>query len=244
MESSGSRERFYEFYGSAPRASAGYFTWLHLLWSTNVRCDVESLVDCFAVITFNFSDFMAKAKELDAAADQVPFALSRALNQAVQNTRRVLTEVTWPSAMEIHNKGFIRRALRTKFSTKGDLRVSIFDDLHRANLAGHAYGDTKTPRGGHLAIPPKGLFARGASGIARGSRPRALIASTPKRALRITPKGIFIGAGGSLHLQYAFASSAQQPADVRFEDDFKTSMLNDVRTSFPAAMANAMATRR
>lgn len=195
-------------------------------------------------IRFNFDDFIKRAEALGAAADQVPYSLSRALNQAVQNTRRVLTEATWPSAMEIHNKGFIRRALRMKFSTKSDLRVSIYDDLHRANLAGHAYGGAKTPRGAHLAIPPKGLFARGASGIARGSRPRALVASTPKRALRITHKGIFIGEGGSLHLQYAFASSAQQPADVRFEEDFTTSMLNDVRTSFPAAMAGAMATRR
>jgi len=195
-------------------------------------------------ITFNFNDFIAKASELGAAADQVPYALSRTLNQAVKNTRRVLTEVTWPTAVEVHNKGFIGRALRTKFSTKGDLRVSIYDDLHRANLAGHAYGDTKTPRGSRLAIPPKGLFPRGASGISKDKRPRALIASTPKRALRITPRGIFVGAGGRLHLQYTFKGSATQPADVEFEEDFKDAMRNEVRTSFPKAIANAMATRK
>jgi len=196
------------------------------------------------MITFDFSDFLAKANELGAAADQVPYALSRSLNTAATNARRVLTDNTWPSAVEVHSRSFLTAALRVDYSTKSNLRVSIYDVLHRANLAGHAYGDTKTPRGAHLAIPPKGLFARGASGIARGSRPRALIASTPKRALRVTDRGIFIGAGGRLHLQYAFASSAQQPADVRFEEDFKTAMLNDVRTSFPAAMAQAMATRK
>ena len=195
-------------------------------------------------ITFNFSDFLAKANELGAAADQVPYALSRTFNTAVQNARRVLTEATWPSAVEVHNTGFIRRALRTKFSTKSDLRVLIYDDLHRANLAGHAYGDTKTPRGTHLAIPPKGLFPRGSSGIAKGNRPRALIAKTPKRALRITDRGIFIGEGGRLRLQYGFRSSANQPADVPFEDAFRDAMLNEVRTSFPAAIAQAMATRK
>jgi hypothetical protein len=195
-------------------------------------------------ITLNFDDFLAKANELGAAADQVPYALSRTLNTAVQNTRRVLTEVTWPSAVEVHNTGFIRRALRTKFSTKSDLRVSIYDDLHLANLAGHAYGDTKTPRGAHLAIPPKGLFQRGPSGIPKGMRPRALIAKTPKRALRITDRGIFIGAGGMLHMQYAFKSSATQPADVPFETAFKDAMLAEVRTSFPAAIAGAMKTRK
>ena len=195
-------------------------------------------------ITFNFDDFVAKANALGAAADQVPYALSRTMNTAVTNTRRVLTDVTWPTAVEVHNKGFIRRALRTKFSTKSDLRVSIFDDLHRANLAGHAYGDTKTPRGSRLAIPPKGLFPRSASGISKDKRPRALIANTPKRALRITPTGIFVGAGGRLHLQYSLKGSATQPADVPFESAFKDAMLNEVRTSFPKAMANAMATRK
>jgi hypothetical protein len=195
-------------------------------------------------ITFCFDDFLAKAKELDAAADQVPYAISRALNTAVQNTRRILADVTWPTAVEVHNPGFIRRALRTRFSTKTDLRVSIYDDLHRANLAGHAYGDTKTPRGAHLAIPRKGLFPRGSSGIAKGNRPHALIARTPKRALRITDRGIFIGEGGRLRLQYFFKSSARQPADVKFEEDFKESMVNEVRTSFPAAIAQAMKTRK
>lgn len=195
-------------------------------------------------ITFNFDDFLAKAADLGAAADQVPFAVSKAFNTALTNTRRVLTENTWPSAVEVHNKSFLTAALRVSYSNKTDLRGSIYDTLHRANLAGHAYGDTKTPRGTHLAIPPKGLFPRGSSGIAKGNRPRALIAKTPKRALRITPKGIFIGEGGRLHLQYAFKSSANQPADVKFEDDFKTAMLNEVRTSFPKAMAQAMQTRK
>jgi hypothetical protein len=196
------------------------------------------------MIVFNFDNFLTKAAELGAAADQVPYALSRAFNTALTNTRRVLTESTWPSAVEVHNKSFLTAALRVNYSNKSDLRGSIYDTLHRANLAGHAYGDTKTPRGIHLAIPPKGLFPRGASGISKGNRPRALIAKTPKRALRITPKGIFIGEGGRLHLQYGFKSSANQPADVRFEEDFKTSMLADVRTSFPKAMIEAMATRK
>ena len=195
-------------------------------------------------IQLNFDDFTRKAKELGMAQDQVPFALSKSLNRAAVNARRVLTETTWPTSVEVRNQGFMRAALSTIFSTKADLRIVIFDQLGRADLAGHAFGGTKMPRGSHLAIPPPGLFTRGARGIAKSDRPVAIISRTPRRALRITQKGIFVGRGGRLHLQYIFRSSAVQPADVPFEADFQYSILNDVRTSFPEEMAGAMLSRR
>jgi hypothetical protein len=195
-------------------------------------------------IQLKFDDFTRKAYDLGMAQDQVSFALSRALNNAAVNARRVLTEVTWPTSVDVHNPSFMRAALSTIFSTKSDLRVVIYDRLGRADLAGHAWGGTKLPRGRQLAIPLKGKFQRGSHGIPKGQRPRALIASTPKRALRITAKGIFIGAGGRLNLQYSFKSSATQPADVPFEASFQDAMLNDVRTTFPSAMASAMLSRR
>lgn len=197
-------------------------------------------------LRLNLTDFEAKAKALGGAQDQVQYALSRALNTAVQNARRVLVEDTWPQHVTQRNPSFIGRALRTQFSTKRDLRVEIYDDLGRAGLARHADGGTKTPRGRNLAIPPQGAVTAqlGTHGVRKALRPAAIIASTPKRALRVTPRGIFVGKGGRLHLMYALKPSAQQPKDVPFREDFEIAMRNDVRTSFPVAMAKAMSTRR
>jgi len=197
-------------------------------------------------LKFNLTDFEAKAKALGHAQDQVPYGLSLALNNAVKNAKRVLVEDTWPQHVTQRNPSFIGRALRMQFSTKRDLRIEIYDDLGRAGLARHADGGTKTPRGSHLAIPPQGAITaqRGTHGVRKALRPAAIIASTPKRALRVTPGGIFVGKGGRLNLMYAFKSSAQQPKDVPFREDFEIAMRNDVRTSFPAAMAKAMSSRR
>src|SRR5262249_19073469 len=138
---------------------------------------------------------------------------------------------------------FMGRALRVKFSSKRDLTVELYDSLGRAHLTLHAHGGVKGAQR-RLAIPPRGAVVRTAHGVEKGQRPRALIARTAKRALRITPQGIYVGKGGRLHLMYAFKQSARQPADVPFERDFAATMTRELRISFPAAVARAMRTRR
>ena len=192
-------------------------------------------------LQFNLSEFEKRARQLDGAIDQVPFALSLALNNAAANARTVLVQDTWPRAVTQRNAGFIGWALRRVFATKHHLRIEINDE--RANSRGHlklhAVGGTKTARK-RLAIPPKGTVVRTAKGVRASQKPAAIIANTPKRALRITAGGIFVGIGGRLVLKYLFRQSVQQPADVPFEEAFRDAMLNGVRTSFPAAMKKAM----
>lgn len=198
-------------------------------------------------LTLRLDDFERKARDLQAARDQVPFALSLAMNQAALKTREHLIEDTWPQHVTQRNATFIHRALRTEFSTKRDLAIAIYDDLGRAGLKLHADGGAKQPRHRALAIPPAGSRpreSRGARGVRKSLRPGAIIASTPKRALRITSKGLFVGQGGRLHLMYAFKPSAAQPADVPFRQDFARWFTAQVELLFPAAMAKAMSTRR
>jgi hypothetical protein len=193
-------------------------------------------------VVFDFSDFERKANELSAAADQIPYALSRSLNQAATDAQTVLIVQTWPKSVTVRNASFMRAALRRKNSTKHNLTVEIYDSLHRASLQKHAIGGTKSPKGAHFAIP-EGV-KRGSSGVRKSDRPSALIARTPKRSLRITPRGIFVGKGGRLTLKYALKSSTPQPADVPFYEDFRAAMLDGVRTSFPYWIKQAMKTRR
>jgi hypothetical protein len=194
-------------------------------------------------LRFDMSAFERKVREIDGAIDQLPYAIALTMNQAVTNARRVLVQNTWPSHVEQRNAAFIGRALRTKFASKHDLVVEIYDDLGRAHLKLHAGGGTKGARK-RLAIPPTGAVTRTSHGVRKADTPRSIIARTPKRALRITPRGIFVGEGGRLRLKYAFKAMASQPKDVPFYDDFQMVMEAELRTSFASAMARAMKGRR
>lgn len=197
-------------------------------------------------LKFDVAEFEKRAVALDGAIDQVPFALSLALNKAATNARQVLISDTWPRHVTQRNSGFIRWALRTVFATKASLRVEIYDQSpdHRGHLELHAKGGVKTGKRGRLAIPPKGSVTRTGRGVRASQRPAAIIARTPKEALRITPRGIFVGEGGRLVLKYLFRQSVQQPADVPFDDAFRDAIREDVRTSFPAALMRAMRGRK
>lgn len=195
-------------------------------------------------VKFDLHEFERKAIEISAAIDQVPFALSLSLNRAAVNARRVLVQSTWPRSVTVRNPGFISRALRTKFATKRDLRIEIYDDLHRAHLEKHARSGVKKPRGLRLAIPVKGRVTYTQHGVKKAQRPRALIDSTPKRALRITPKGIFVGQGGRLHLMYSFSPQAQIKHDVNFIEDFNDAIRQEIPRNFMPALVRAMKTRR
>lgn len=202
-------------------------------------------------IAFDASSFVREAQALGATLDQMPFIFSKVLNDAAFSTRQELIETTWPSAVEVHNSRFLGAALHINKATKGNLQVEIIDQLGRGNLALHAHGGTKQPRHRALAIPPVGRFSRGARGIAKTQRPAGIIAAAVPgkkagtyRALRIIEKGMFLGAGGRLVLQYSFKSSAHQPVDVPFEADFRRSMIAEVNGRLPAAVRRAMTTRR
>jgi hypothetical protein len=196
-------------------------------------------------IRFDMNEFEQLSQAWGTAAyDQVPFALSLSLNRAVEDAQTALIVDTWPRHVTVRNPSFLRATLRRKYSTKRDLEVKILDTLGRASLKLHAEGGVKRPRGAHLAIPPKGVRMT-SHGLPKNQRPRALIARTPARSLRITPTGIFVGKrGGGLRLAFSLKSSANQPKDVPFHEDFELIMRNSVRTSFPAAMKRALATRR
>jgi hypothetical protein len=194
-------------------------------------------------IKFDYSDFLRKADELSAAADQVPYALARALNQSAEDAQTVLILQTWPKAVKQRNTTFMRAALRRRFATKNNLQVEVYDSLHRGHLKEHAVGGTKTAKGAHLAIPSSEI-PLGSHGVSKSNRPAQLIARTPKRALRITSRGIYVGQGGRLHLKYALRRSVPVPADVPFESDFRAAMRDGMRTAFPIWIRKAMQTRR
>lgn len=197
---------------------------------------IDLQIDCSA--------FERRAKELHAQIDQIPYALALAMNRAVENTRNVLVQDTWPSHVTQRNASFIGRALRRgNKANKRNLQVEIYDSLGRAHLKLHDTGGDKTAKG-RFAIPVTGSIKRTSKGVAKNKRPAVIIANTPKRALRVTERGIFVGKGGRLQMLYAFRTRTGQPADVPFEKVFRETMAVELRTSFPAAVSAALKPRR
>lgn len=190
----------------------------------------------------------AMAADLKVSADQLPYAMSRAMNEAAFATRRALVQDTWPQHVTQRRSNFPSAVLQVDVSDKSNLTVGIRETSNTApSLTLHAEGGDKRPRkpGSHnLAIPLKGWAVRTEHGVRDDQTIARIIAVTPRRALRITKTGLFVGEGGKLHLRYSFKPSATQPKDVPFYEDFEAGMNTGIQQSLPHFMREAMRTRR
>jgi hypothetical protein len=93
-------------------------------------------------------------------------------------------------------------------------------------------------------VPLKGWARLGPRGIAPLQKIQAIIANTPKRALRITPQGLFVGENGRLQLRYSWKQQVVQPKRVPFYEDWAYVMSESLRTGFADKMRAAMRTRK
>lgn len=210
------------------------------------------------MLSLDLSEFERKARTIGGALDQVPFALAGALNDALFKARDHLINQTWPNSVTVRNPSFIRAALQVEKATKANLSGAIVDRLGRASLKLHAKGGTKQARG-RLAIPSTQVKGqRGAKGVPKRLRP-AQLPNTFRKGDAIfqrvgwQPKGNKLSrrrAGTAapdkrrVQLMYTLKRAAQMRKDVPFIEDFNRVVLAEVRRSFPARMARAMATRR
>lgn len=120
--------------------------------------------------------FEEQAKNFEGATERLPEIFSEWLNTAAFKTRRVLTEVTWPSNVTVRSSSFINAALRVEPAAPGNLRVSIYDSIGRANLYLHAKGGTSYPRQSRMfAIPMPNVITRRARGIKLRQSPKELM---------------------------------------------------------------------
>ena len=193
-------------------------------------------------VELDMREFSRRARQMGVFADdQLPFAISKTLNETMfKDTRPQIIGPTWSSAFEVRNRGLPRASMRVETSSKGKLSAGVFDALGKADLARHATGGPKT-HSGTLAIPNRArvkLHARGKTPWAR-----ELDRIVPKRALRvIRGKGIFVGIGGRLHLFFSFAGSASLDKRFRFYEDFRRVSLAGIGRRFPANIQRAVAT--
>lgn len=193
-------------------------------------------------VNIDLAPFEEKVRAMGAAMDQIPFALSRALNDAADDTYNSLIETTWTKAVKVRNPNFLRWALRTKFSSKYDLSVAIYDNTQdqTGHLALHAGGGIKVGKG-RLAIPTNNVM-RTARGDRKDQRPANLSRKVVKGNLIFQATGR--GKNQKLKLMYVLAKQARQPKDVPFWEDFSKGMSDGVDRHFKDRIMEAMRTRR
>ncbi|MCA1419464.1 hypothetical protein [Bradyrhizobium sp. BRP23] len=192
-------------------------------------------------VNIDGSGFTNAAIELGAAIDQIPYIMARTLNDAANATRSYLIHQTWQSSVQVRNQSFMNAALTTKGerASKGDLSVTIYDKLGRANLALHAKSGTRMGVTGSLAIPPTGAVSRTARGVPQGQRPRNLKNSFRKGDVIYQRVG-----KNRLRLMYVLKQQAKIKKDVPFYADFARVMIAELERNLARNIARAMSTRR
>jgi hypothetical protein len=190
--------------------------------------------------------FEQETRRLRAAQDQISYALALALNKANENARNLLMQ-EWPRHVKARNSGFIGYALRRgPPATKHNLRIEIYDRSEKAFVKRLDKGGMHTAKKSNLAIPVEGNVRVGSHGVRSSQQPRNLtdvfVADRNGRGQAIWRR---VGRGKrKLKLMYVLKPAVQVSAKMPFTEDFTTSVLNETRTSFPAAMARAMKSRR
>jgi len=195
-------------------------------------------------IDIDMREFTRKARQMGVFAnDQLPYAISRTLNDTMhQDVRPGIIGPTWSSAFTVRRSNFARASINVirPGATKANWSAGVFDRLGRGHLREHADGGTKRARG-MLAIPNQEsvrLHARG-----KTPKPRALDRRIKRRALRvIRGKGIFEGRGGRLHAWFWFRPSAQLDKRFRFREDFKRLTEQGCARRFPVNLQHAVRT--
>lgn len=194
------------------------------------------------MITLDMRDFEKAGKRLKAQADQLPFAIMLALNETLKSAKTELVEHTWPSHVKVRNQRFLNWALRMQRAKKTDLVIALIDKSDgRGNLALHARGGTRMPRGGLLAIPTPLVKRTGSGAVAGSQKPRMLKRVVKKKGLIFQAVGR--GKNSKLKLMYKLTSKAKIKADVPFSADFERAVRIGMAREFPIAIAKAMATR-
>lgn len=192
-------------------------------------------------LEFDFAELEAYALSLGAAAEQIPYAMSLAMNRSAEVTRNLLIKNTWPTHVKQRNASFLAASLTTKDAraSKTSLAVEIYDRLDRGNLQMQAKGGTRAPHGGSSLAVPLSSVPKGSRGVPARLRPKNLRAAVRKGdALYAKDKK------GRLKLLYVLKKTTNIPKRVPFYEDFAASMSREMTRTIPMAVAKAMATRR
>lgn len=192
-------------------------------------------------IEFDYRQLEDYAKQVGARVDQIPYALSLAMNRSAEVTRNLLIRQTWPNHIVQRNASFIAASLTTRDAraSKSSLAVEIYDKLDRGNLQKQAKGGARRPRGGANLAIPSSMVHRTSRGVPKNLKPANLQNSFKRKGM------LFVrDKKGKPRLVYTLRPQTRIPKRVPFYEDFQSSMERELKRTIPMAVAKAMATAR
>ena len=184
----------------------------------------------FKIMQINISsNYKRLSRSLDQVGrKQLPFAFAKTLNETMKAVEKYTVARTYPRAFDVRNRAFFKASMFTgtavRRATKTKLRVSARDRFGRGNLQPHATGGTKRARSGRIAIPSRFTkAARGAKGVRKALRPRAVVGSPKGFIDRDGPRDAIYqryGCDGSkVRLLYVLQPTARLRKRFRFYED-------------------------
>jgi len=203
----------------------------------------------------NISTF---SKALDAfGSNQIPFATSRALNDAAFAVRKDTIERVWPDSVTVRNPAFLKAVMMPirgdNRATKRKLVATVQNyptgDRHKEYLQKLTKGYVKTPvNGNSIAIPAKDLRMRARGGTTAANRPRRLL-DRPKVFRNKLPNGqefiarrvgkqryplqmlYLLEPSGVIKKKFSFYEEANATARKAFERNFRKRFAEAKRTA-------------
>lgn len=183
-------------------------------------------------LSFDLREFKRAAKQFGAAADQVPFALSVALNDAAEETQEAETREI--DASFDRSTPFTRKAVGRTYAKKRSLRVEVFIKTIQAKYLGlEVEGGVRTPKKRALPVPGKGMKLNRYGNMPKGAvGKRAAKANTfvgkPHGRDDDLPAGIWQRTKKGLKLLVLFTDKQTYRPRYDFYGKFETAMRREL----------------
>lgn len=177
----------------------------------------------------------------DLARTQIPFALSKMLNDTAFDVRHDTVNRVYPNAFQVRNRRFAGSAFRVKRATKRMLEAHVFDRFNKDWLARQVTGGTKTARARYLTVPVA------ASRSARGTRDPRTYSKSFIGKTRDGRKAIFqrFGRGGkNVRMLFALKPSVTINREFRFVEEGRKTAARTYGDNWDKAFTQAMRTAR
>ncbi|MEM1046470.1 MAG: hypothetical protein AAGL24_09975 [Pseudomonadota bacterium] len=198
-------------------------------------------------LKLDLRDAERAARRLGAAADQLPFAFSLALNDAAVVAKEDETDAIQSSFDR--PIPFTQKAIGMKRSTKRNLTVEVFvKTIQTKYLDLQVHGGTRRPNNRALPVPGKAMRLN-----KYGNMPRGAVDKRAKRADTFTgrpkgrpdlPAGIWKRTKRGLKLLVLFTDQEQFDPRFDFYGVFEAAIRRELPANIRSAVSRAMSTRR